>query len=392
MTRVALVLVALAVAAGDVDPSDFRYVRELRPRGEGTVRFRADGPLFAHTRAGLADLRIVDAGGRQVPWRPLPPASAEPVSVTVLNVGRIGNRATALLDLGERRLVRDRMELDIPQRDFVGRATVFGSDRRGGPFVRRAATPVYDVAGAEAHARSTVVVFPPSDFRFYRVEVTNVRSVNGASVSREPRVTEPRALRATVARNEVGDRTRVVLDLRYPKMPVDEVRLTSRTERYDREVLIEASDPGEPWAVVGFSRIVHFPGTEVASLPVEANARFVRLTVFNADDTPLAGIEATAFARPRILLAEGGRPGPYRLLYGSPTTGAPRYDFARLPLRALPPSRPAVLGRERLNDAFEPPGDARSFLERNDWLVQAALGVVAFAVALVGVLVLRRRT
>jgi hypothetical protein len=393
----ALVLAVLAgapaAAAADVDESDFRYVRELRARaGAGAILFRADGPLFAHARLGFPDLRIVDADGAQVPWRRPPETEQADVAVDVLNRGRGAEGVFAMLDIGEQRRVIDRIELEIAGTDFLGRVTVAGSDARGGPFFTLGTTAVYDVAGAEAHARSTTVVFPPTDFRYFRLVGRRVPPITGAIVSARPRRSQPAPLRASVARTESDDRTVVVVDLRYPKIPVDEVRVEATTDRYDREVLIEASDPGTAWRTVAFTRIVHFPGTLTATLPVDVNARFVRLTIFNGDDTPLAGIRATPFARPRLLLAEGRHPLPYRVVYGGATASAPRYDFARLPAAALPRAVAGTLGPEQPNRDFQPPADDRSFLDRNPWALQVVLALVAIALALAGFVVLRRRT
>jgi hypothetical protein len=392
--RTLALLAATIVAAAAVEESQFEFERELRATGPGPVLFQADGPLFAHTRAGFPDLRIVDAQGAQVPWRRPPEEEQGAVAVQVLNSGRLGGRATALLDLGAARAVRDRIELDIPGGDFVGRATVFGSDTRGGPFVRLATTPVYDVQGAEAHARSTVAVFPPSDFRFLRVEVTGVRPIRGATVSGRPAEVRPQPVAASVSRTEDGPRTRLVVDVRHARTPIDEVRVEAASPRYDREVLIEVSDSGQAWRTTGFGRIVHFPGTLAASLPVNARGRYLRLTIFNGDDAPLAEIAATPLARPRLLLAEGGHPKPYRLLYGGRSVPAPVYDFARLPDRALPRASfvRGTLGQEQANPAFEPPADTRSFLDRNRWLVQVVLALVAVALAVIGFFALRRRT
>jgi hypothetical protein len=393
MRALALLAVSLAAAA-TVDTSQFRYLRELRAAGTGPVLFQADGPLFAHTRAGFADLRVVDARGVQVPWRRPPEPAQTEIAVRVLNSGRLGGRATALLDLGPARAVRDRVALELPGSRFFGRATVFGSDTRGGPFVRLATTAVYDVAGAEAHARSTVAVFPPSDFRFLRVEVSGVRSIDGATVSGRPPDVRPEPVAASVSRSEEGNLTRLVVDVRHARTPVDEVRVQAVSPRYDREVRIEASDSGRTWRPTGFGRIVHFPGALAASLPVGARARYLRLTIFNGDDAPLEEIEAVPLSRPRLLLAEGGHELPYRVLYGGPSVSAPIYDFARLPDRALPRDSfvRGTLGPEGENAAFEAPADTRSFLERNRWLVQVVLALVAVALVVSGFFALRRRT
>jgi hypothetical protein len=48
------------------------YERPLAVHGAGPFRIEADASLTGHTRPGFADLRILDADGRQVPWRLLP--------------------------------------------------------------------------------------------------------------------------------------------------------------------------------------------------------------------------------------------------------------------------------------------------------------------------------
>lgn len=391
----ALVVAVLVLAAATVDRSEFRFVRELAAPAGGPVVIEPDGPLYAHARVGFGDLRIVDADGAQVPWRPAPVQRAQTRRILeLLNRGREGAVAVALIDLGRDRGVYDRIEVETPDRDFVGRCTVLGSDTREGRFARLGTTPIYDVAGAEGRARSTTVVFSPTDFRYLQLRATGISAIGGATVFGASRERGPRRVRAEAGRTELDRSTRLVLDFRWANTPVDELRIRAATARYDREVLVEASEAGASWEPVAFGRAVHFPGSVDAPLIVESRQRYLRLTIFNGDDTPLAGLEIEALARPRLLLAEEGHSRPYRLLYGSSTVDPPSYDFARLPASALPSSGfvRGRLGPERRNAAFDPPEDTRSFTARHPELVQAALAVAALAVAVVGFLVLRRRS
>ena len=171
-----LVLVALAAALAApaaVDESDFRWERTVQTAG-GFATFFADGPLFAHAQPGLADLRVVDSAGRQVPWRRLPdPAPRASKEVELLNAGVQGGAFVGLLDLGPTRAVRNRAELVMAnERDFVGPVTVFGSDDRR-TFTRLSTTKVFDLRGATA-ATSTTLVFPPTDHRFLRLRGVGV--------------------------------------------------------------------------------------------------------------------------------------------------------------------------------------------------------------------------
>lgn len=383
-------------AAAGIDRADFRYQRPLiaGPGGK-PVLIEPDGPLFEHSLAGFADLRIADARGGQVPWRRAYFGRvAGPEAVPVLNSGRQGRFAVALLDLGTRQTIRDRVVLEVPDRDFVGRAVVLGADDRSGPFTRLSATGIYDARGAQP-ARSTVAVFPPSDFRYLLIKATGVSRIFGANVSgaRE----RPRLLRRTarsVSVRQKGTRTIVTLDLGFRDVPVDELRIAAETARYERPVTIYGSNIRQRFMPLTAARIFRFPGSGSAPIPVRAHYRYIRVEVDNGDDAPLGGIEVSAWSRSRALLLEGGHPPPYTVHYGSPRANAPDYDFARLPASAVGVERAvhARLGSEREESGFVPPPDTRSFTARNPGLVTGALALAALALGAVGLLAMRKRT
>jgi hypothetical protein len=394
------ILVSLAAgaqpaAAAGLDRTDFRYQRPLvAGAGDQPILIEPDGPLFEHSMPGFADLRIADARGRQVPWRRARSERAATAEVVpVLNSGRQGSFAVALLDLGTRRRIRDRVVLEVPDRGFVGRAVILGADDRHGPFTRLSATGIYDVRGAHP-ARSTVAVFPPSDFRYLFVRATGVSRIVSASVSgaRERPGLFRRTVRSVSQRQE-GARTIVTLDLGFRNVPVDELRVAAETARYERPVTILGSNSQQRFMPLTAARIFRFPGSASAPISVGVHRRYIRIEIDNGDDAPLRGIEVSAWSRSRALLLEGGHPFPYTVYYGSPRTNAPNYDFARLPTSALGVER-AVRGRlgpERGTAAFEPPPDTRSFTARNPGLVTASLALAALALGAVGLLALRKR-
>ncbi|HEX9966455.1 MAG TPA: hypothetical protein VGB06_00770 [Solirubrobacterales bacterium] len=402
MRRLVVVLSLLAslaagvqpAAAAEIDRADFRYARPLLAQpGGGPILLEPDGALYEHSRPGFADLRIVDARGREVPWRRAPQSAsgAAPDAVPVLNSGRQGRFAVALLDLGAGRRIRDRVALAIPDRNFVGRAVVLSADDRDGPFTQLSATGIYDVRGAQP-ARSTVAVFPPSDFRYLLIRATGVSRIVGATVSGAAE--RPRLLRRkarSVSRREVGERTVVTLDLGFRNVPVDEFRIAAATGRYDRPVTILGSNDRRRFVPLAAARIFRFAGSSSAPVPIGTHHRYVRIEVENGDDAPLRGIEVLAWSRSRALLLEGGHPRPYTVRYGNPRASTPSYDFARLPAGAVGADRaaPGRLGPERKNPAFEPPPDTRSFAARNPGLVTAALALAALVLGAVGLIALR---
>jgi hypothetical protein len=388
-------LLVLAVAAAFAAPAavaeqDFRWERTLEAEGEGLATFSPDGPLYAHAKTGLADLRALDASGRQVPWRRLPePAPTSSKEVPLLNAGRRGREFVALLDLGPTRVVRNRAELLITaDRDYVGRVTVFGSDDRRS-FTRLSTTTVFDLRGASP-ARSTTLVFPPTDHRFLRLQ-GNVPLPDAVRVYNAPRRPRLEQVPADASVEQRERSTHVRLDLSYERRPVDVLRIRTTTPRFDRLVVVSGSNGAPVFRLLRQSRVVRRGGVSQLEVPVEAAHRLLSVVVQNGDDAPLRALRVTALARPRTIVLAGGFSPPYRLLYGSRSLAAPQYDFARLPAREL---RPLVAGRlrpERANPDWEPPSDTRSFLERNPRIVEGALALVALALGVGGFLALRRR-
>jgi len=388
-----LALAAPAAAAG-VDRREFRYERVLWAAPGGPIAFQPDGPLYGHADVGFPDLRIVDAKGEQVPWRSLPEqAPAPPEQVRVLDSGRRGGQAVALLDLGAGHRVHDRVDLAVTGRSFVGRATVLGSDDRR-TFTSLGSTRIFDLAGAGGRVRSTVVTFTPSDFRYLELRATGVRRIVGATVSGKPQRLVLRPVAAHVSSRQEGRRTVLAVDLGYAHVPVDRLRLTAATLRYDRSVEVEERDAGEQrWTLVASGRIFRYYGRTSPALAVGVRTRRLRITISNGDDPSLRGLHVEALARPERILVEGGHPAPLELLYGGRPRTSPDYDYGRLPadVLGLDRLRRGVLGPENLVHVFQSAPDTRSFVKKHPALVDAALALAAAMLGLGGFLALRRR-
>lgn len=393
MNVVAVLAAAASLAAG-VQQSDFRYTRSLPAEvAAGEVGFEPDGLLFAHACCDdFADLRVVDANGTQVPWRFVPDDRVQVgLPATVLNSGRQGDVAVALVDVGPSRRVYQRVELGIAGGNFVGRVTALGADARGGPFTRLSTTTVYDVRGAK-RARSTTIVLPPTDQRFLQLRATGVRRITNATVLGEfERSNLVRRRHGVLGGSKDRARTSVyTLDFGVPGTPVTRLELrASRPARYDRPVRVEGSSDRRTFTPLVRGRMTRAPGLISPPIEFASRHRYLRVTIENGDDPPLAGVRAETFGPSFALMVEGGHPGPLRLFYGA-NVDAPSYEFARLPVdRPVAVLEPARLPPERLNPAFSVPGE--SFGERNRWLVQAALALAALAVAGAGLLAFRRR-
>jgi hypothetical protein len=336
--------------------------------------------MFGHTRPGFPDLRIVDARGEQVSWRTLPPAPATGVrNLPVFDAGRRGALAVARIDLGSDHAPVDRVTLAIPGNRFVSSATAYGSDDRR-TWTRLSTTEIYAVAGA-APARSTTLLLPPTRFRYLEVRAAHINRITGATVAG----TTPRPALQTLPAHVTTGGSVIVVDLRYRNVPVDELRISSSTPRYDRPFTVEARG-----AEIAAGALVRLGRARQTVVPLSARTRILRILISNGDDPPLRGVHVEALARPRTLLVEGGHVRPLTIYYGG-TVPAPSYDYARLPRSALAldRARPGTLGAEQPNPDYAVI-DTRSFFAKHRSLVTAALVLAAAAVIGAAALALRR--
>jgi len=392
----AILAAALATAAADVAETQFRYTRTLIAPSGDPVRFEPDGPLYGHAGVDFPDLRILDADGAQVPWRPAPtPAAVPSQPVTLVARGQRDGTVSVVVDRGAARPVIDRIKLDIPDKVFVGSVEVQGSATGAeGTYAALSTTPIYAVRGAVA-ARSTTAVFPPTDYRFLLVQARGVSQITGARVARDPFQPPLRVVQAESTRREEGKATVVELDLGHTGVPVSRVRIVSGTPRYIRPVLVEGSNDGVTFGQLGYrEQVARFPGVDLSNVALAARHRYLRVTIRNGDDQPLALLRVFPETVPRPLLLADGFESPYRLLYGGQGVRAPVYDFARLPAAATGFERgPGRDSRRRARErALRAARRTRTFFEQNDYLIEILLVVVTIVVAAAGLFALRRRT
>ena len=346
----------------------FHYERAVRPAGPGIVEIVPDGSMWAHAAADFRDLRIVDARGNEVPWRrPDRPAAPLDIPLPVIDRGRRGRFAVARVRTPH---PVDRVTLVVPDKRFVGVATVYGADG-----TEIGSTQINSVGGATP-ARSTTVLLRPNDYRTLEVSATGVTTITRVTV-REARSTELMRLPATV---RVRGAT-VTVDLGHANVPVDELRISAATPRYNRAFGLSAHG-----SALLSGRLIRLHGTGVTVVPVDARGRFLSITIANGNDRPLRGLRVTAWARPRPVLIEGGHRGPLTVYYGA-RVGAPSYDFARLPVQGA--VHRVALGPEQPNPQFRVV-DRRSFFARHAALVTAALALAAALLVAAGAFALRR--
>jgi len=155
-----------------IDRSSFRYLRAIPPGPEGLTALRLDAAVLAHS-AGLADVRLVDAEGRQIPYvvehvdEPLVVALPPPTSEATAAESGAARGTTHRVVLPYRRLADARLVLETTERVFERHIVVRGErrprDLRSGERLERLRTITWRHADPARPAPAITIDLPPLD-------------------------------------------------------------------------------------------------------------------------------------------------------------------------------------------------------------------------------------
>lgn len=375
MNSIPLPLLAAIAAAPfahalDTSPWKFTQTVETAP-GALSALDLPDATLDA-ARADLADIRIVDANGVEVPYvldrlgfiRSVEYAGMRSAKnfVTTLE----GNATRITLETDTTGPV-DGIDLFTPGVSFLKPVRVEGSSdgvnwttlAEGLPIFRQKNGAenlrVNFPAGVHKHLRLTV-----DDSREDPVPFTGAR-LHGVikTSSSDPRRKVPVSI---VSREERPGGTWLTLDLGAANLPLSGLTLDTPEPLFTRRVSLAAETPGEEGrftAAQGSIWNISGLGGEPSSqkrLSVEAQIRTRRITlvIHNGDSPPLAIAGVSADRRPRRLLFVAPQ-GPVTLRSGHPAVAAPRYDLDLLAAKIkTAATAPATVGPLTPNPGYKP--------------------------------------
>jgi hypothetical protein len=146
----------------------FSWQRQIEPGASGPQRLEVDLALLGASRAGLADLRLQDAAGREVPYVLVPPDQAAPAWGRARLLPLAPDRTTSGLELDLGRVVKTaRLRLDGIPAPFLKRFRLEGSgDRqRWTRLVEQGS--LFDLP--EEGLQRLAVDFPEGEYRYLRV-------------------------------------------------------------------------------------------------------------------------------------------------------------------------------------------------------------------------------
>lgn len=351
----ALGLFAIHPALRGADFSEWTRQAEIPVPAAGLARVPLPPDVLDASRADLADLRLADPSGRELPFllrRLVPvPAATRPVKTFLPTLA--DGQTVLTLETGVDSPV-EAVVLQTPESGFIKAVRVEGSP--DGKAYRRLADglPVFRLAGAT----ELTVRFPAAAHAWIRLLIDDERSrpmaFTGAGVRLAPPERPPEEpVPATVkSREEIDGDTRLVLDLGAAHLPLASLELQARDPLFQREVSVRVAElVGEEIRESELARDTLYametgtgaPHRQIR-LAIErtASSRELVVLVRNGDSPPLDIQAIRLWRRPVELVFPAATPGRHRLFTGNPRCPAPRYDLASLSTQLATVSAPAL--------------------------------------------------
>jgi len=357
VTLLTAVLLAVPAFAGQEALGTLFPLRaEIRAQDAGLTRLELTAEVIGACRADLADLRILAADGREIPYIV---DSPEPQGVTT----RVRHSARPEIVAAEltRDVVdegvtvyRERFELALPTLpgDVPAWDLLLSVGRRD--FVSR-----LNIVAVEPGGRRTPVITGGSVFRLSPAGAQRLRftiPVRGAVrlevflESEEPCYLEPRfslessrflpelgSSRVDLAIREVRSlvgTTEVVVDRPRGLVP-RRLAITTSTDTFHRRITVWDEGPGadpKPLGVSEVLRIAALAPVEVLEIPLRApRGDRLRLVIENQDSPALDEVGFVALMpRPVLVFSKPEGPASTTLYFGGGRARRPRYDLAAL--------------------------------------------------------------
>ncbi len=412
MTRLSLLsllILSTSVPAGGAQvPDEWKNWLYFRPISLGStaeprlVRVTLPLETFGRAQKSLADLRVIGANRKEVPYVLHARVGKEERQWRqgeIADLGFIpGEHTQLVVDVGSDHDAHNSLEIQTGVNEFFAWVEIAASDDRENWHVLREKGPIYRFD--DTREGNTVLSYPDSRARWLRLKVLEPErrfAVYGCRIAYEiveaAELVELPVLGPDPAAASKESRWQV--DLGIENVPASSVRFQAEQLEFHRTVRVYASVDGENWRRVGQGNIYRYPKPEASEreqdqrtlLQVrfpEARGRYWRVAVLNRDDSPIEGLLPSLGGTPRHVVFRQQPATTYQLLYGNSRTSAPEYDLARItPREELESAAAGELGPEATNPDYLSP---EPWSERHPIVLWVALGI---AVAILGLLALR---
>ena len=353
-------------------------------------------------REDLADLRLIDAAGREIPHVVRTRREVndeEVVEGRLFNQANVGTNASEVsVDLGDNPGEHNEVEIDTEGMNFRRQVEIEGSDSGSG-WKTLASDVIYSFASQTSTVNSNRVSYPTSRYKYLRVRVFSdkpredqppiIRSVKVSKAVREKGVTttwDASVSPYQLLRHDSAPASSWTIDL-GARVPCDRLILMIQDESFSRPFEVEVVDDPQNIRLAANGELRRRSGEKqplTITFDSEQYARKLRLLVtdYNNPTLPISSIKAGAAVRQLFFELKDRPSQPLRLYFGNAKAIAPHYDFEKeLSARLAATPVRAQLGSVASNPDFRP--EPLPFTERLPWLIYLVLTISSLALALV---------
>ena len=311
---------------------------------KGFVTLELPSSLFSYLKSDLSDLRVVNQEG-EVPYMVAVEkgeSSVQSIPSRIFNLSSGGDTTSFVLDTGSKGELHNSVTIQTSSENFRRIVEIEGS---GDQLVWRTLNPrgqIFDYTVRDIKSvavRDTTVYYPEGAFRYLRVSIFDrgeaPLKISGASVSRQVSLAA-REISYTpsvaVSQNADDKTTEVILDLGAKGIPHRKVAIETANENFSRAVQISESGDKNNWRAIGYAYVFSvntpkFTGSNLEFSYPESNNRYLKLSILNRDDRPIAisGVKITGLVRRILFNFDPSK--EYFIYLGNPDAKRPQYDI-----------------------------------------------------------------
>ena len=386
---------ALAALAGTSLPAAWKHWRYSRAielatpdAATGTTTAVVAPPdLYAHAQTGLADLRVIDDRGTEIPYVIFQRLGSSKSSVLPMTLRENSFSAGAftqlVLDAGAHAPFHNTVRIETGATDFIEWVQVEASDDGHVWRMVQERAPIFRFR-KNAHEGTQLVHYSENNAQYLRVRILdgdNKFLVSGAEIlheTTEPAERVPLELAMIADAKQPAGRSVWNAELGAAMPLVTEVRFeVNAPPEFIRSVEISSSAVGKDWGSIPNAEIYRYRRGDAQQQELTvmistawAQSRFLRVEIVNGNDAALDAAAPKLYITPQHVVFQQQPGRSYRLLYGQERTERAQYDLGRRVNAAqMAAAVDGKLGLEEVNTDWV---DPRPWTETHDiflWLV-----------------------
>ena len=414
MKKLALFILVLAAVStapavisvfAQTSAASWPYFAELNTPGSmpGTYDLLVPLQVLDKARADLADLRLFDARGREIPYALRIREDIDrqrEIPVRLFNQASLGPVTSEVsMDLGEDAGEHNEVEIETFGTNFRRRVNVEGSDSGSDWRTLQTGAVIFRFTSEKGSVASNRVSYPISRYRYLRARIfvdeltdRGTPVVTGARVTMSIRQEGERATWSValpmyqLLRNQGAPASAWTIDL-GGRVPCDRLILEVADESFSRPFQLEAIDDPQNIRLVASGELTRRTGAHeplVITFTEEERVRKLRLLVndYSNQTLSISSVNASAPARQVVFELKDPQSLPLRLFFGNPKATLPHYDFEKnLPAQLTTTPVRAEVGPAVSNPGFTP--EPLPLTERVPWLIYLVLAASSLALAMI---------